>query len=334
MEIKGALQPVIKPTDFEFGMMTGVQKLVLFDNGCLDYLPVFESQIGLYFDTFGCVSESFANACEILLDRLIKLGLISGSRLNWLKNNGYFIDGRVRLSNRWLIVRSGTDSDVGNSGGVVADYARKNGLAPLTLCDWDMVNRDAKINNKQAYYDASTINKKADEVAAEFAKLFDIQYEWVNLSLLDEASKEGVIQVYTKAWYQLPNGKYYNPYPGTCGHAIDFGQYSTISIIDQYDPQVKELSKVEDFYPIALKINIFQKIMEKPILQNNTLVQLVSGAGGFGLYLDGFILVDDLAKILGTWLMRNNGKTEGMIKPLVQEQWDMFSKKNLKGELI
>lgn len=329
---KGALKPIIKITDFEFSKMTGVQKVVLFVDGCLVNLPVFESQIGIYFDTYGCVSESFANAIEILLDRMIELKLIPESKINWLKSNGYIINGRVRLSNRWLIVRSGTNPELGNSGSVVAYFARKNGLAPLTLCDWNLSERDVK-NNKEAYYDGSTIDKKADEIALEFSKLFDIQYEWVDMDNLDEASREGVVQVYTRAWYKR-NGKYYNPYPGTCGHAIDFGQYSTISIIDQYEPQIKEMEKIDDFYPIALKINITQKYMDKPILKNNTLIQLVSGDGGFGMYLDGFIFVDDTAKILASWLMRNNGKIEGMIKPLVQEQWDMFEKKDLKGNLL
>ena len=84
----------------------------------------------------------------------------------------------------------------------------------------------------------------------------------------------------------------------------------------------------------GLKINISEKSMTKPVLKNNTLVQLVSGTGGFGMYLDGFILVDELDKILATWLVRTNGKTEGMIKPLVQEQWNLFQRKNLKGELL
>lgn len=330
---QGALQPIIKSTDFEYGGMSSVKQKILFENGCLQYLPVFESQIGTYFDTFGCVSFSFANAIEILLDRMIEMGLISEGHRNWLSNNGYIINNRVRLSNRWLVVRSGTDPNVGNSGGIVAGYARNNGLAPLLYCDWNLSSRETS-NNKEAYYDASTITSKADETAAMFAKLFDITYEWVSVDYFEQASKEGVIQVYTKAWYLLPNGKYYNPIPGSSGHAIDFGQYSTISVIDQYDPQIKEMSKFEDFYPLGLKININQKYMVKPTIKNNTFIQLVSAPGGFGLYLDGKIIVDDLAKLEASFIMRNNGDTKGKTMPLVKEQWEMFDKINLKGESI
>jgi len=331
---QGAITPVVKPTDFEFGGMSGIKKTILFENGCLVNIPVFESQVGVYFDDYGCVSRSFANAIEILLDRMIELGLLSDGHINWLRNNGYMIVNRVRLSNRWLVVRSGTDPNFGNRGDIVAGYARHFGLAPLLLCDWNMGDRDPSVNNKEAYYNAATINPKADEVAAIFAKLFDIQYEWVSVPDFEEASKEGVIQVYTKAWYRLPNGKYYNPVPGSSGHAIDFGQYSTISIIDQYDPQVKEMSKMEDFYPLGLKINISQKNMIKPTIANNTLIQLVSAPGGFGLYLDGNIIVDDLEKVLASFMVRNNGNTGGKVMPLVMEQWEMFPKVNLKLEPI
>jgi len=335
MEImpQGALQPIIKPTDFEYQSMTGItNSLILFLDGCLDYRPVFEQQIGVYFDTYGCVSYSMANGFEILFNRLIELGKLSESRLNWLKINGYLIDGKVRLSNRWLVVRTGTVPNVGNSGGKVIDFVRHNGLAPLTLCDWDLTNRDPKVNNLEAYYDASTINKKADEVAKEFSKIFDIQYEWVNSNDFKEASKYGVIQVYVKAWYKGTDGKYYNPTPGNTNHAIDFGQSSTLSVIDQYNPQIKQIESLKDFYYIGLKININEKTMPKPILKNNTLVQLVSGDGGFGLFLNGQIIVDDTAKILASYIMRNNGKLEGTIAPLLQTQWDMFEKVNLKLE--
>jgi hypothetical protein len=332
---QGALQPKIKPTDFEFGSMTGItNSLVLFIDGCLDYRPVFELQTGIYFDTYGCVSYSMANGFEILFNRLIELGKISESRLNWLKINGYLIDGKVRLSNRWLVVRSGTVPNVGNSGEKVADFARHNGLAPLTLCDWDLTNRDSKVNNLTAYYDASTIDKKADEVATEFAKIFDIQYEWVNSNDFQESSKYGAVQVYVKAWYKGADGKYYNPTPGTINHAIDLGQFSTLSVIDQYNPQIKQIEALKDFYYVGLKLNITEKLMTKPNLKNNTLVQLVSGDGSFGLFLDGRIIVDDTAKILASYLMRNNGKLEGTVAPLVQEQWDLFDKVNLKLEPI
>ena len=330
---QGALPPELRPTDFQFGANTTIANEIVFPDGCLSFAPVLEIQVGVYFDTYGCVSYSFNNGAEIWFNKRIGDGKFSKWHIDWLKDNGYMIDGKVRFSNRWLVVRSGTVPNLGNSGGRVADYARNHGLAPLTLCDWDLSNRDYGVNNPTAYYDASTINPKADEVAKKFQELFDIRYEWVWRTDLDQASKEGAIQVYVNAWYQN-NGVYYNPVPGKSNHAIDLGRFSDLTLIDQYNPQFKKTSKLEDLYPSALKINIYEKNMSKPIVANNTLIQLVTAPGGFGLYLDGKIIVDETDKILASFMVRTNGDTKGKVKPMVLADWNLFPHVNLKGEPV
>lgn len=330
---QGALPPVLRPTDFQFGANTSIIREIVFPDGCLVYAPVMEIQNGVYFDTYACVSYSFNNGIEVWFNKLISDGKLKKDYIDWLDSNGYIINGKVRFSNRWLAVRSKTVYKVGNSGGVVADYARNHGLTPLTLCDWDLTSRDYDYNNPDDYYDASTIDTKADAIAAEFQKMFDIRYEWVWREDLDEASKEGVCQVYVNAWYQK-DGIYYNPTPGKANHAIDLGRFSDLTLIDQYDPQFKKTSKLEDIYPSALKLNIYEKTMTKPFVKNNTLVQLVTAPGGFGLFLDGKLLVDDTDKILASFMVRNNGKTEGMVKPMVLADWNKFDHYNLKLELL
>ena len=341
MKFEGALKPTIRPTDSQYnGASVVISDEKIFPYGCLMYAPVFESQIGVYFDTYACVAYSIANGLEILMDRMRELGLIYDSTWNWLIANGYIIDGRVRFSNRWLAVRSGTDPSWGNSGDRVIRFARDNGLAPLTLCEWDLDDRDPK-KTKEAYYDASTINKKADEVALTFSKIIDILYEWVDRDDFDESSMYGAVQVYTKAWFKRDNGLYYNPNPGSAGHAINLGDSPTNKVIDQYLPQIKQMEKKEDFYYLGLKINVSDKSKNMLKLKNNTLVQLVSGVGGLGLYLDGNILIDDEAKILFTFIMRNakqvDGETVftgGPIKSMLIQDWALYPKKNLKLEDI
>lgn len=322
----GAIKPEKKPTDFQYGANTGIEKILLFPNGQLDYLSIFEKQSGLY-ETYWCVSASLANRAEILTERMMALGLFSKRLVDFI-NKHYLINGRVRFSTRHLAVRSGTNPNVGNSGDAVAWSARHRGLCPLDLCPWDL---NDKTKTKADLYDASTISKEADAIALEWASLVDLQYEWVWRRDFEDASKYGVVQVYTEAWHKDDNGLYYNPNPLNTNHAIGYLDKKPF-IEDTYPPQVKQMRSLEDLYTSGLKINMTEKTMKKPKLEDNTLIQLVSGEGGFGMYLDGFIFVDDVAKILATWLIRTNGKTEGMIKPLVQEQWDMFVKKNLKRE--
>jgi hypothetical protein len=60
----------------------------------------------------------------------------------------------------------------------------------------------------------------------------------------------------------------------------------------------------------------------------------VEGLGGFALGLDGRLIIDDVAKILASWEVRNNGDTKGMTKAVRQAEWDSVPHINLKGESI
>ena len=109
---------------------------------------------------------SFINAIEINFKRLIELQMISADNLKWLEDNGYFINGEINFSDRFLAVMSGTRPGVGNSGAAVSQSARDTGLSPQTLCDWNGEGTEAE------YYDKSTISQKAKDTALEFKKAF------------------------------------------------------------------------------------------------------------------------------------------------------------------
>lgn len=74
-------------------------------------------------------------------------------------------------------------------------------------------------------------------------------------------------------------------------------------------------------------------------LQQNTLVQLVEGIGGFALFAqdkDGNdrFFIDDLAKIQASWLVRNKGDIKGKTLAVAQIVWDAYKPvhRNLKNE--
>jgi hypothetical protein len=86
---------------------------------------------------------------------------------------------------------------------------------------------------------------------------------------------------------------------------------------------------------MALKINIFEKTMNKPNLSNNTLIMMVTWPGDIWLYLDWKIIKDDPAKVLAVWLARSSKNWTfmwGLVKSITQEQWQMFPQVNLKWE--
>lgn len=331
MEINGTIESEITPTSFEFNGMTTIPKIILFEDGCLNSLPEEEFQTGVYFDTYGCASFSFNNCLETDGERRIELGLYSADNTKWLQDN-MMINGKLNFSDRDTVVKSLTNPDWGNSSWQIFSLMSQAGLICESDAPWDFRSRDPKINNKANYYNYIR-STESDAKAKEFLKRFEIKAEWVNRENWLEASKYGVIQVYTRAWFKRPGtDKYYNPTPNASGHGIMLAQKSTEKIFDQYDPFIKQMERDEDFYPDGFKLSLIEKTMTKPIIKDNTLVQLIyagPGGGGFGLFLSGKIRVGDTAGILATFYMRNNGDTKGKTLPLTKEQWDMFEKVSL-----
>ena len=74
----------------------------------------------------------------------------------------------------------------------------------------------------------------------------------------------------------------------------------------------------------------------KPMAENpygipaNTFIQLTEGVGGFALWTGEHFIVDDTAKLLASWEVRNKGNTNGKTLALSQVAWDAYKKVNLK----
>jgi hypothetical protein len=321
--------PTIKPQSLEFGGMTTIEDKILFENGSvLDLLPNLEVQSHTYFDDYGCVWNSMENGLQILVKKQIET--FSKELQDFIKEK-YYKDGEPNFSNRDIIVLSGTRPRIGNSGDKVLQTVQNRGVIPQVMGDWDTTSRDPQMTELKFY--AYERTPEAEKIAEELNKRLKITGEWVSRNKWAEASKRGVLQVYVNAWYKDENGKYYNP-TGKHNHAVLMASYRETKILDSYRPEIKELSSWNDAYYWALKINIEEKHMEKPKIENNSLLQLVEGGGGFGMFLDGKIYIDNTADILASVIMRNGGKLDGKIKALTQEQWGMFEKYNLKGEKL
>jgi len=318
--------PTISPFSYQFGGMTAVEENILFPTGSLlDYLPRFESQAAVYFDDFGCVSHSLENALEAVITK--EIDTFSLDNQKWLKERIYNKE-YPDFSDRDLIVLSGTKPFIGNSGEQVLATAQTKGLVGQTEEDWPMESRDPyyALDNFYAY----TRDAETQALADEWKKRFQITGEWVGREKWEEAAKYGALQVYVHAWREK-DGVYINPNK-TYNHAVLMASHRDKQIFDSYDPSLKTLDSWDSAYYWALKFNIKEKTMDKPTILNNTLVILVQGKGGIGLYLDGKIIVDDVAKVLSVFMARNakNGFfSGGQVMSLTQDQWDMFDKRTL-----
>ena len=69
-----------------------------------DYLPEHEIQFNLdkLYDTLMCVSYSAANCLETLLMYYISKSLVPSEFVKWLQNNGYFKNGFINFSDRFI----------------------------------------------------------------------------------------------------------------------------------------------------------------------------------------------------------------------------------------
>jgi hypothetical protein len=330
----GVILTRVGPREFQFGGMTTIEKAELFPLGCYAYLPEFEAQTSLYFESNTCVAQSFNNAAETLFAQAIEAGMINQENQEWLKEQGYFKNGKINFNDRALAIASGTDPDNGNSGWQVFQTARAKGLAAENAWPWDWRERDPKINNRANYWNEFKFPVNVEEQMAEFKKRFTFLAEWVERKDWKTAQRYGMLQVYVNAWY-FRNGRYYNP-TGKFNHATAGAEYKYLEIFDTYTPMMKNLEAETDAYDWILKINIKQIMTETPIvkIENNSLIFCAEGPGEFGLYLDGQIIVDDLAKTMAMWFMSNNGRMDGKTRTLNLAQWNQFQKINLKKEKI
>lgn len=269
------------------------------------YLPVVEYQNLYGFDTMACVTYSFLNCIETL----------------W-KFQG---NSERNFSDRFLATMSGT-THAGNTFDGVSDGARRCGL----------VNESQYPHNADSwneYYKA--ISADILEIGKRFLKDYEIKAEYVRTYRLDhimEALKSSPLQVTVK--YASGEGNL-NP-TGDWNHAVTCYGYKENEYWKIYDHYSQTKKKYAWNYEFGA-INKFTLQKIKPTfmtVQDNVLYQLVEGLGGFALGLDGRLIIDDVAKILASWEVRNNGDTKGMTKAVRQADFDSVPHINLKGESI
>lgn len=309
---------ILDERDWHFGGYTGIMndEALVVDGQWDLWLPTLEVQRNQYFETMACVSFASANAIEALLNRK------------------YSLD--ANYSDRALAKMSGTKK-TGNSMSIVADTVRNKGLIGEHYWPFDI---DA-IKTWDEFYE--TIPADILARAEEFLGEYEITWEWVfsaDPEKIKEALKYAPLATAIYAYTPTNADGYYmrleNTWPNhlVLLYGYEDGQYW--KIYDQYTNCYKKMAW--DFnFGSKIKFNITKKgeqSMPKYTFENNTLLQLVEGEGGFGLYLDGKIIVDELDKILASWLVRTGGNTSGKVRAVTLEVWNEFSKINLKREEV
>ncbi|MFA5350291.1 MAG: hypothetical protein WC357_03035 [Candidatus Omnitrophota bacterium] len=307
-------EKIINPESNFFGGISGItgEELVI-DGNWEIWLPPLEIQANEWLETMSCVSFAIANAIETILNRK------------------YSLDRNY--SDRALAKMSGTKR-TGNEMSVVANTAQ-NGL--LTESQWPFDRMDIKTWDEFYKEIPTDILVKAKD----FTEEFELQWEWVfsgDIENIKKALKYSPLAVAIYAYTAQDANGYYTRTESWPNHLVLLYGYEDGKcwwIYDSYKNCFKKLAW--DFkFGAKIKFNLIRinELMPKYNFENNTLLQLVEGTGGFGLYLDGKLFVDDLDKILASWLVRNSGNTSGMTRAVTNEIWESLPKFNLKGDEI
>jgi len=319
MNNKGLLiQKNLDPRDWRFGGISGAERVVLRGDGnWKPHRPEYELQHWVYGDTMACVTFSALNCLE------------------YMYHNKY--RERINFSDRFTAKMSGTTRS-GNYLTHVGNSIRNDGLLYEDEYPFDG-SKEAR-NDWDDYY--QEISEDLISKAIIRKEFFKTNYEWVDIKDMKKALFYSPLQIGIKyaSKYDAVDGIIPRK-EGVANHAVTLEHIDkdgNFHIFDHYDKnEIKVLASDYDIQ-FAMAHYINKKVIKKhmPIIKinNNTLVQLIEGDGGFGLALDDKIVVDELDKIIASWAMRNNGDTKGKVRVVNQKEWNSFQKINLKKEII
>lgn len=294
-----------RPKDFRFGAFTVLPKDVLVDDGNWSaYLPVYEAQLLPKFDTMACVTFSALNCLETLIKR----------KYNREEN----------FSDRFTATMSGTTRE-GNFVYKVADSIRNDGV--VSEMDWPTLSGFTFDD----YY--SLITPEIKETGQQSKEKYNFAYEYVEKKDFIELLRYSPLQVGIKAYGVTVDGVY-QKIDGSANHMVTLYQAKENEhwlIYDHYDKAFKPLAW-DYLFPFAVRWDV-QMVEKTPMtIPQNALIQLVEHPGGFGMFLNGKIIVDDFDKLQLSWVMRNTDFGNKIC--LTKEQWNKYPKCNLKGEPV
>ncbi len=217
------------------------------------YLPKGEIQIGVS-DFMDCATRGPLNIMESKFNFLFLNDKLSADNENWLVKNGYFNNGRIEFSDRFVAINSGTDEN-GNSLKAPLDAIRKQGLIPKTMLP---ARSDMTFNE---YHDKSKITSKMYDLGKQFAERFIINYEKVKEENYEELLKQDFLNVAGFAWPEPINGEYprIEEDPNHCFILFNLPKYYAFdNYLDEDKPNdfIKKLASNFDFWEYGYRIFI------------------------------------------------------------------------------
>lgn len=309
-------------TDYRYGGVTGIDDEELSDGTgqyWRAYLPDFQPQSDGFFDCMGCVSFSKMYVAATLANRKYPRELLN-------------------LSDRFLVQMSGTRV-TGNDTSSVNTAFRRFGSPPEY--GWPFPHGEV---TWPVYYQQPplTVVRTGAQFNDDWRLLYDYAYQ-PTPHMMMELLKYSPLQVFIRAYGRRDDATgIYPRIEGRINHAVMLWGYDygvCWYIYDTYKPAIKKLAWDTIFEDTVVRHSLNKRTMAPPI-QENYLYQQVAGKdetnvhGGFGLAIGNVLFVDEVAKVLSSYIVRNNGIITGRTGTLTKAQWNEVPKKNFKGDTL
>jgi len=307
------------PVENRLGVNDLIEREPICDGDLTPFIPTYEKQHGVYFDTMACVSFGGCDSIETIM--MCMYGI------------------RANYSDRFIAKTSGT-THKGNWYTKVADAIMEHGMVDEE--DWDYP-RDQRTPPYlwDDYY--SDITPEVLAKGLMWKAKYKVTARLVPINTVDikEQLKYGPIKIGYWTRSKMVDGIYQrDPAYHDATHCVmiyNVDDNGIIEVLDHYERDGKGHIKFAADYQFgywALQYYVDLRNNDKVMLKENHLYQLVEGLGGFGLCIDGHLFIDDTAKLLASQLVRTNGDIQGKFGTLTQEQWDSVEHYNLKRDKI
>ena len=159
------------PRDYRVGASPIVSSTINPTGDWRDWRPSDERQYKEYtFDTLACASFSALNVLETTINFFIAKDMLTIDKIEWLNKNGYIVDGKINISDRFTAIMSGTTS-LGNYMPKVWDSIRKDGVIPESDLPFGG-------NTQAEYLDVNQVTPVMKNKALKFLDIVECAYEW------------------------------------------------------------------------------------------------------------------------------------------------------------
>lgn len=271
------------------------------------------------YDTLFCVTYSALKCIIALLNFLIKRGLISDENIQWLKDNGYYKNGKLNFSERFSAINGGTT----NKGAYQFKVA--NGIYNFGLIPQDMF---PLADNFQDNIDSRFITQEMKDLGKEFIKRFTVNYEWVD-STLEQLKYSPVQEIVRFANYEKPED-ILKP-EGETNHAVE-GVFATPEYDEIQDTYWQVYKRYHPDYThsyMAFSITVNNNIpmdTEKFIKDNDKKWVRNQNTGEFGRVLRGKLFTIQTTDRAALILLDDRVREDGI--QVTNEIWEKLPKEN------